>query len=39
MKRILMVVAVALMLVNTLVVPIAAHADGPAGGCAAGCKP
>ena len=35
MKRMLMVVAVALMFLNTLVVPTVAHADGGAGGKAA----
>jgi hypothetical protein len=38
-KRMLMVVAVAVMFLNTLVVPTIARADGPAGGCQAGCKP
>jgi len=38
-KRMLLVLAAALMFVNTLVVPSVAHADTPAGGCQAGCKP
>lgn len=44
MKRVLLVVAAALMFVNTLVVPTVAHADGGAGGTSCGggngmCKP
>lgn len=40
MKRMLMVVAVALMFLNTLVVPTVAHADGMGGNsCPGGCKP
>jgi hypothetical protein len=43
-KRVLLVVAAALMFVNTLVVPTVAHADGGAGGTSCGggngmCKP
>lgn len=38
-KRILLVVAAALMLVNTLAVPTVAHADGVGGGCPTACKP
>jgi hypothetical protein len=39
-KRILIVVAAALMLLNTLVVPTVAKADGVGGTkCSAGCKP
>ena len=38
-KRMLMIVAVAVMFLNTLVVPTVAHADGVGGGCQAGCKP
>lgn len=42
MKRILLVVAAALMLVNTLVIPTVAHADGPISTSCGGngeCKP
>jgi hypothetical protein len=42
-KRILLVAAAALMLLNTLVIPTVAHADGGAGGTNCGgsgmCKP
>jgi hypothetical protein len=39
-KRILMVVAVAFMFLNTLVVPTVAHADGVGStGCTTACKP
>jgi hypothetical protein len=39
-KRLLLVVAAALMFLNTLVVPTVAHADNPANGCGGGlCKP
>jgi hypothetical protein len=40
MKRMLLVVAAALMLLNTLVVPTVAHADGVGGvNCPNACKP
>lgn len=39
MKRVLLVVAVALMFVNTLVVPTVAHADGGPGGYGTGGRP
>lgn len=43
MKRLLLVVAAALMLINTLAIPTVAHADGGAGGTNCGgnsvCKP
>ncbi|HXO35395.1 MAG TPA: hypothetical protein VN901_23900 [Candidatus Acidoferrales bacterium] len=44
MKRTLLVVAIALMFLNTIVVPTAAHADGGSGGanCSGNsmmCKP
>jgi hypothetical protein len=43
-KRVLLVVAAALMFLNTLVIPTVAHADGGAGGTSCGggsgmCKP
>ncbi len=43
MKRALLVVAAALMFLNTLVIPTLVHADGGAGGTSCGgntmCKP
>jgi len=39
-KRMLLIVAAALMLLNTLAVPTVAHADGVGGNtCPGGCKP
>jgi hypothetical protein len=39
-KRMLLVVAAALLFLNTLVVPTVAHADGMGGNtCTGGCKP
>ena len=40
MKRMLLVIAAALMLLNTVVVPTVAHADNGTGGCGTSiCKP
>lgn len=42
MKRTLLVLAAALLFLNTLVIPVAAYADGGAGGTSCGgkmCKP
>jgi hypothetical protein len=39
-KRTLLIVAAALMFLNTFVIPTVAHADGMGGqGCPGGCKP
>jgi len=38
-KRTLLIIAAALMLLNTFVTPTVAHADGVGGGCQTGCKP
>ena len=43
MKRMLLIVAAAVMILNTLVIPTVVHADGGAGGTSCGgnsvCKP
>jgi hypothetical protein len=38
-KRTLLILVAALMVLNTFVIPTVAHADGPGGGCEGGCKP
>lgn len=38
MKRMLLVLAAALVLMNTVVIPTVAHAEG-AGACSGACKP
>lgn len=39
MKRMLLIVATAVMFLSTLAVPTVVRADGPGGGCQNGCKP